>query len=184
MLPVHGAHRLLRGRAGRHGQLLAGRLREPLHRGEHQHERRGRLPRAGQDLPRGDDSLRHGAGQPQHHHGRGQQPRVQLRAHDHRRVRLHADERRGLVRRPGQPAGHADDRPAAKDRGQGGRLDRGLPFPLRQGHGNRARTAASCASPFPRANSRASRSTWRAASAARPSGNTSRWWTSTPSPGG
>lgn len=139
MLPVHGAHRLLRGRAGRHGQLLAGRLREPLHRGEHQHERRGRLPRAGQDLPRGDDSLRHGAGQPQHHHGRGQQPRVQLRAHDHRRVRLHADERRGLVRRPGQPAGHADDRPAAKDRGQGGRLDRGLPFPLRQGHGNRAR---------------------------------------------
>ena len=50
--------------------------------------------------------------------------------------------------------------------------------------GPRPRTAASCASPFPRANSRASRSTWRAASAARPSGNTSRWWTSTPSPGG
>ena len=60
----------------------------------------------------------------------GQQPRVQLRAHDHRRVRLHADERRGLVRRPGQPAGHADDRPAAKDRGQGGRIDRGLPLPI------------------------------------------------------
>lgn len=30
MLPVHGAHRLLHDRAGRHGQLLAGRLREPF----------------------------------------------------------------------------------------------------------------------------------------------------------
>lgn len=187
------------------GSFLAGRLREPLHRGEHQHERRGCLPRAGQDLPRGDDSLRYGAGQPQHHHGRGQQPRVQLRAHDHRRVRLHADERRGLVRRPGQPAGHADDRPAAKDRGQGGRIDRGLPFPLRQGHGNRARgvlqrPADRLRHPCRKFGHPALRhpalhlSRGRTVAhpdrpgaprrAARPSGNTSRWWTSTPSPGG
>ena len=41
-----------------------------------------------------------------------------------------------MVRRAGQPARHAHHGPAAKDRGQGGRLDRRLPLALRQNHRN------------------------------------------------
>ena len=100
----------------------------------------------------------------------------------------------GLVRRPGQPAGHADDRPAAKDRGQGGRLDRGLPFPLRQGHGNRARgvlqrPADRLRHPCRKFGDPALRHPAlhlsRGRTVAHPDRpGAPRWWTSTPSPGG